>query len=60
MIMRIPDLDLDLVRCFVTVVERGSQPVSSPASGLTRAEPGVPAECGALAGDPGAHAALFR
>jgi DNA-binding transcriptional LysR family regulator len=24
MIMRIPDLDLDLVRCFVTVVESGS------------------------------------
>ena len=34
--MRIPDLDLDLLRCFVTVAERGGFTSSGAALGLTQ------------------------
>jgi DNA-binding transcriptional LysR family regulator len=34
--MRIPDLDLDLLRCFVQVAERGGFTAAAPALGLTQ------------------------
>ncbi|WP_338661589.1 LysR substrate-binding domain-containing protein [Pararoseomonas sp. SCSIO 73927] len=34
--MRIPDLDLDLLRCFVQVAERGGFTAAGPALGLTQ------------------------
>ena len=34
--MRIPDLDLDLLRCFVTVAERGGFTAAGQALGLTQ------------------------
>src|SRR3712207_7286053 len=34
--MRIPDLDLDLLRCFVTVAERGGFTAAGTALGLTQ------------------------
>jgi DNA-binding transcriptional LysR family regulator len=34
--MRVPDLDLDLLRCFVQVVERGGFTAAAPALGLTQ------------------------
>ncbi len=34
--MRYPDLDLDLLRCFATVAERGGFTVAGVALGLTQ------------------------
>jgi DNA-binding transcriptional LysR family regulator len=34
--MRVPDLDLDLLRCFVQVAERGGFTAAAPALGLTQ------------------------
>ena len=34
--MRIPDLDLDLLRCFVAVAERGGFTAAGQALGLTQ------------------------
>ena len=33
---RVPDLDLDLLRCFVHVAERGGFTAAAPALGLTQ------------------------